>query len=417
MLSPAAIRSPPEILELMDSIDFQLRTRLIFGQNSIDRLGELAAAVGVSRALVVSDPGVVSAGHFQRGVDSLEQAGLIVSAFHAVHENPTTLDVEAGVEVARSQRPDLLVAIGGGSSMDCAKGINFLYSCGGRMEDYWGVGKATADMLPLIAVPTTSGTGSEAQSFALISQADTHVKMACGDPRAACRIALLDPTLTVTQPPRVTALTGIDAISHALETQVTSKRNPLSSCFSRKAWQLLCAGFPQVISQPDSLEARGQVQLGAYFAGLAIETSMLGAAHALANPLTARFDITHGQAVGVMLPEVIRFNAQVVESLYAELWHDVVQAAGAVPSANEAQASAALTSAVSNSSTTSAEQLAKYVEHLVALAGLETRLEALGIPADALEQLSADATSQWTGTFNPRSMSQDDFLKLYRLRY
>src|SRR5690606_13323844 len=131
----------------------------------------------------------------------------------------------------------------------------------GRMEDYWGVGKATADMLPLIAVPTTSGTGSEAQSFALISQAETHVKMACGDPRAACRIALLDPALTVTQPPRVTALTGVDAISHAIETQVTSKRNPLSGCFSRKAWQLLSAGFPQVLGQPDDLAARGQVQL------------------------------------------------------------------------------------------------------------------------------------------------------------
>lgn len=401
----------------MDSIDFQHRTRLIFGRNSIDRLGELAAELGLSRALVVSDPGVVSAGHFQRGVDSLTQAGLVVSAFHAVHENPTTSDVDAGVEVAQRERPDLLVAIGGGSSMDCAKGINFIYSCGGRMEDYWGVGKATADMLPLIAVPTTSGTGSEAQSFALISQAETHVKMACGDPRAACRIALLDPALTVTQPPRVTALTGVDAISHAIETQVTSKRNPLSGCFSRKAWQLLSAGFPQVLGQPDDLAARGQVQLGAYFAGLAIETSMLGAAHALANPLTARFDITHGQAVGVMLPEVIRFNAPAVESLYAELWHDVVQAGGAGVVGSGTEAATALTSAMSAPNASAAELLAVFVEHLVQLAGLESRLEALGIPAEALEQLSADATSQWTGTFNPRSLSQSDFHGLYRRRF
>lgn len=417
MLVPAAIRSPPEVLGLMDSIDFQLRTRLIFGQNSIDRLGELAADLGASRALVVSDPGIVSAGHFQRGVDSLEKAGLIVSAFQAVHENPTTADVDAGVEVARLHRPDLLVAIGGGSSMDCAKGINFIYSCGGRMEDYWGIGKATADMLPLIAVPTTSGTGSEAQSFALISQADTHVKMACGDPRVACRIAILDPALTLTQPPRVTALTGIDAISHAIESQVTSKRNQLSSCFSRKAWQLLSAGFPKVISQPDDIDARGQMQLGAFFSGLAIETSMLGAAHALANPLTARFDITHGQAVGAMLPGVIRFNAPVVEPLYAELWHDVVQAVGDVPSGGESDAPAALASALTGSRAAPAEQLAAYVEHLVALAGLETRLKDLGIPADALAQLSEDATSQWTGTFNPRSLSQEDFLELYRQRF
>lgn len=417
MLSPAVFHSPPEVLELMDSIDFQLRTRLIFGQNSIQRLGQLAAEMGATRALVVSDPGVVSAGHFQRGVDSLTQAGLTVSAFHAVHENPTTTDVDAGVAVAREQRPDLLVAIGGGSSMDCAKGINFIYSCGGRMEDYWGVGKATADMLPLIAVPTTSGTGSEAQSFALISQAETHIKMACGDPRAACRIALLDPVLTVTQPPRVTALTGIDAISHAIESQVTSKRNPLSNCFSRKAWQLLSTGFPKVLNQTDDLDARGQVQLGAYFAGLAIETSMLGAAHALANPLTARFGITHGQAVGVMLPEVIRFNAPVAESLYAELWQDVLQAADPAALTGQAAATAALATSISAADVSPAERLAAYVEQLVAQAGLETKLDALGIPAAALDQLSQEAATQWTGTFNPRSLTQSDFLELYRQRF
>ena len=386
----------------MDSIDFQPRTRLIFGQNSVDRLGELAAELGATRVLVVSDPGVVSAGHFHRGVDSLTRAGLMVSPFHGVHENPTTQDVDVGVEVARQVRPDLLVAIGGGSSMDCAKGINFLYSCGGRMEDYWGVGKATADMLPLIAVPTTSGTGSEAQSFALISQADSHVKMACGDPRAACRIALLDPTLTITQPTRVTALTGIDAISHAIETQVTTKRNALSNCYSRKAWQLLSSGFPRVLAQPDDIDARGQVQLGAFFAGQAIETSMLGAAHALANPLTARFDITHGQAVGVMLPAVIRFNAVQVSELYAELWRDL----------SATQWPPKLGQLFSNASPS--ESLALFVQHLVALAGLETELGALEIPVDSLEQLAQDATEQWTGTFNPRKILQGNFLQLYQ---
>lgn len=386
----------------MDSIDFQQRTRLIFGQNSIDRLGELAAELGAARVLVVSDPGVVSAGHFQRGFDSLTRAGLTVAAFHGVHENPTTDDVEAGAHVAQAERPDLLVAIGGGSSMDCAKGINFLYSCGGRMEDYWGVGKATADMLPLIAVPTTSGTGSEAQSFALISQADSHVKMACGDPRAACRIALLDPSLTLTQPPRVTALTGIDAISHAIETQVTVKRSPLSNCYSRKAWQLLSSGFPRVLSHPQDIDARGQVQLGAYFSGLAIETSMLGAAHALANPLTARFDITHGQAVGVMLPAVIRFNALLVPELYAEMWREVSATQVNQPFDDRAASAAP------------SELLARFVQHLVGLAGLETELGALNISLDSLELLAEDATQQWTGTFNPRKLLQQDCSQLYR---
>lgn len=385
----------------MESIDFQHRTRLVFGAGSIDRLGHLASETQAKKALLVSDKGVVAAGHFQRGVDSLMRAGIAVDVFHGVHENPSTDDVVAGLEVARRCQPDLLVGLGGGSSMDCAKGINFLYSCGGQMEDYWGVGKATGEMLPMIAVPTTAGTGSEAQSFALISQAKSHVKMACGDPRAASRVAILDPELTVTQPPRVTALTGIDAVSHALESYVTRRRNPLSVCYSRQAWQLLSGGFPIVLSDPSNLEARGQVQLGAYFAGLAIETSMLGAAHALANPLTARFGVTHGQAVGLMLPQVICFNGEQVGEWYDELWRDV--------------AHTQLGKKCSRGTAT--DSLSDFVEQLVAMAGLETQLQRLGVEEDSIDQLAEDATSQWTGTFNPRELSQDDFRNIYLRTY
>ena len=223
-------------------------------------------------------------------------------------QRPT--NVEAGFAVAKEFQPDLIVGLGGGSSMDCAKGINFLYSCGGRMQDYWGVGKATGPLLPMIAVPTTAGTGSETQSFALISDAETHVKMACGDKRAAFRVALLDPELTLTQPPRVTALAGFDALSHAVETYVTKKRNDVSCDFSRRrgtSWHpITCA----CSTEPDDLEARGQMQLGACLAGSAIENSMLGAAHALANPLTATYGIAHGEAVALMLPHVVRFNGR-----------------------------------------------------------------------------------------------------------
>lgn len=385
----------------MESIDFQHQTRLVFGPSSIDRLGELAGDLGAKRALVVSDEGVVAAGHFQRGIDALMRAGVQVEAFHGVHENPSTEDVAAGVEVAQKCQPDLLVGLGGGSSMDCAKGINFIYSCGGKMEDFWGVGKATADMLPMIAVPTTAGTGSEAQSFALISQVDSHVKMACGDKRAACRIAILDPELTLTQPPHVTALTGVDAVSHALESYVTKPRNPLSVCYSRQAWQMLSAGFPEVLVDPSNLEARGKMQLGAFFAGLAIETSMLGAAHALANPLTARFGVTHGQAVGMMLPQVIQFNGIQVESWYEDLWRDVSHTPLGLQS----------------KSTTVSESLSRFVRALVELAGLETELDRIGVDEGSLDQLAEDATTQWTGTFNPRKMTQADFRELYMKTY
>lgn len=385
----------------MEHIDFEHKTRLVFGNGCISRLGQLALELGARRVLVVSDPGVVAAGHFAKGTKALTEAGLTVSSFHDLHENPSTRDVQAGVHEAKRFEPDLLVGLGGGSSMDCAKGINFIYSCGGKLEDYWGINKATAEMLPMIGVPTTAGTGSEAQSFALITHAELRKKMACGDRRAACRVALLDPKLTLTQPPRVTALTGIDAISHAIESYVCTKSNPLSACYSREAWELLSHGFPAVMQNPHDLDARGQVQLGAYFAGLAIETSMLGAAHALANPLTSHFGVVHGQAVGVMLPEVIRFNGPKVWDRYDELWQDVRNTElGLLCSKRIGEAS-------------SFELLANFVCSLVSMAGLETQLQSLGVSEDSLDELAVEASSQWTGTFNPRALTQADFRDIY----
>jgi alcohol dehydrogenase len=379
----------------MSPFDFQPRTRIVFGPGKIDALGELASEIGGRRALVVSDSGVVAAGHTARGIAALARAGIEAHLFDEVHENPTTDDVAAGVKVAMRHEPEILVGLGGGSSMDCCKGINFLYSNGGEMKDYWGVGKALRPMLPMIAVPTTAGTGSETQSFALISDARTHVKMACGDKKAACRVALLDPELTVTQPPRVTALTGIDALSHALETFVTSRRNPVSLAFSREAWRLLAGNFSKVIESPEDLEARGSMLLGASFAGLAIENSMLGAAHALANPLTALFDVPHGQAVGVMLPHVIRFNAASVEQQYQDLLHS--QNGMPLPRAEEGVAG-----------------LADFVAQMLSEAGLATTLRPLGVDPMKLRDMAVQASKQWTATFNPRPVSEDELFELYQ---
>lgn len=379
----------------MDAFDFQFRTRIVFGPDKVDTLGELARELGCRRALVVSDPGIVHAGHTPRAVESLWRSGVEAHLFEGVRENPTTAEVDHGAELARQVEPDLLVGLGGGSSLDCAKGINFVYTNGGRMQDYWGVGKAARPMLPMIAVPTTAGTGSEAQSFALISDAETHVKMACGDKKAACALALLDPTLTLTQPRRVTALTGIDALAHALETYVTRRRNQMSLAFSREAWRLLEANFPRVLREPGHLEARSGMQVGACLAGLAIEYSMLGAAHALANPLTQHYGVVHGQAVALMLPHVIRFNGREVGPWYRELLDCVAGVNGAPPAAS------------------GADGLADFVTGMVHEAGLAVRLGELGVESHRLGELAQDAAKQWTGTFNPRGVSIDEFRQLY----
>jgi alcohol dehydrogenase len=380
----------------MIPFDFCPRTRIAFGPGKVEMLGELAEELGAARALVVSDPGVVSAGHAQKGIDSLTGRGIQAALFDGVEENPTTRNVESGLEVARDFRPDVLIGLGGGSSMDCAKGINFLYSCGGRMQDYWGVGKATHSLLPSIAVPTTAGTGSETQSFALISDAETHVKMACGDKQASFRVAILDPVLTITQPARVTALTGVDALAHAVETYVTKRRNAVSLAFSREAWQLLAENFAGVLNDPCDLDARSGMQLGACFAGLAIENSMLGAAHALANPLTSHFGVVHGQAVGLMLPHVIRFNGEVFGQWYRDLLECTADSNGMPPPASGAAG------------------LADFVASLVRKAGLASRLTDCGVAADRLPVLASDAARQWTGTFNPREVDEAALLEIYR---
>ncbi len=379
------------------SFDFHSPTCVVFGAGTLNRLGELARELGDTRVLLVTDPGLEEAGHPQRALASLQAAGLEVFLFDGVECNPTTRHVEAGVAFARSLNIDLIVSVGGGSAMDCAKGINFLLTNGGRMADYKGFGKAARPMLPSIGVPTTAGTGSEAQSYALIADESTHMKMACGDRKAAFRIAILDPEVTVSQPAKVTAITGIDAVSHAVESFVTAKRTPLAQMFAREAWKMLEENFETVLREPANLDARGQMQLGAFLAGAAIENSMLGACHACANPLTAHYGVTHGVAIGVLLPHVVRFNATAVGSLYGELTEqaDLGDGDGAV----------------------AAEALAERLDELLRSAELPTRLRDCGVSDTILPLLAEEANQQWTARFNPRPVVEADLLKLYRAAF
>lgn len=285
--------------------------------------------------------------------------------------------------------------------MDTAKGCNFLYTNGGRMEDYWGVGKARHPMLPFIAVPTTAGTGSECQCAALIAKEDSHQKMACLDPKAAARIAILDPCLTLSQPLLVTSHTGVDAMAHAVETAVTRKRNPLSLLYSHEAFRLLVPSLPQVFRDPNDLEARARMLLGAAFAGLAIENSMLGAAHAAANPLTARFGVIHGEAVGIMLPAVIRFNAEDPDarSAYARL------AAGPEIGCRSEAAEAGV------------EALLARLASLFNAAGIARSLRDLRVDRCQVPAMASEAAQQWTATFNPRTVTAADFVALYEAAF
>ena len=380
----------------MNSFDYQPQTRVVFGAGAIKRLGELARELNFRKTLLVADRGLVASGHVAEALMPLRESGIEVVEFHDFDVNPDTEMIEAGRDFAAPLNIESLIALGGGSSLDCAKGINLLLTNGGRMRDYHGYGKATRPLLPMIGIPTTAGTGSEAQTYALISDAQTHVKLACGDVRAAFRIALLDPALTVSQPPDITATSGFDAIAHAVETFVTKSRNALSEAFSREAWRLLEANYERVLMQPNDLEARGAMQLGAYFAGTAIENSMLGATHACANPLTAHYGTAHGASIAMLLPSVVRWNEPVAAERYAELLR---------------------LSTANTKADNSTEGLARRLEELAAAGGLRQSLGEAGVPQSDLSMLAEEAAEQWTGQFNPRPFDLTGALEVYQCAF
>ena len=356
------------------------RSALVFGPKAFADLGHYAKARGFRRPLLVADRGIVKSGYAERARHSLESEGIGAALFSDFGENPDTDQIERGRAAGIAHSVDSLVALGGGSSLDCAKGINFLLTNGGHIRDYWGYDKAKNPLLPSIGVPTTTGTGSEAQTYALISDSETKVKMAVGAPSAAFGLVILDPEVACTQPRVVLATAGYDAISHAVETAATTRRNLASAALSRESWRLLVANFERLLRNPDDIDAAGNLQYGAYLAGSAIEHSMLGGAHATANPLTAAYGLTHGLAIGLMLGPAIMIN-------------------GTRPYCS-----------LEGFSLTRIGDLAR-------AAGFPRRLRDLSISPDDIDNLANAAAQQWTGRFNPRPFDAILAREMYQCAY
>ena len=371
----------------MTPFDFRPRTRLLFGAGDFGRLGEVARELGATKCLLVADRGIVDQGYAQEATRTLKARRIEVIGFHDFEAGPAApLVVKTIDEAAAFAAPlnvNLIVAVGGGSSMDCAKAINFVVTNGGSIRGYRGFGKASRPMLPMIAVPTTAGTGSEAQSSAVILDPETSLRMVCGDHKAAFRAAILDPKLTVSQPRALAAATGYDAISHAVETLVSTRQTALSECFSRSAWRLLNGNFERMLKDPADLAARGAMLIGAHFGGLAIENSNLGAAHACAAPLTANYKIPHGVAIALLLAPVVAWNSAVASRQYDELTPGLV----------------------------------RRLRDLAAAADLPVSLRDVSIPQEALPRLAEEAGAQWVGRFNPRPFDVAAALEIYQCAY
>jgi len=304
---------------MKDDFTLWFNTTVHYGAGKVSELGSLLRSINASKILIVTDRGIVASGIVKKCTDAIMSEHIRFSLFDGVEPNPTTDSVEKGLTLVKHKSIDAIVAVGGGSSIDAAKAINVLLANGGQVPDYHGFNQIKKNGLPLIAIPTTAGSGSEMTSYILISDAETHQKIVCSDPKIIPDIAILDPTLTLSLPPAVTIETGVDALSNGIESYVSNAANSYSELFSLRATEIIAQNIMRVYQEPSNLDARGQMLIGSNIGGLAVHLSSIGAAHSMANPLTKHFNITHGIAVGMVLPYVMLFNTPSQPKKYKQI--------------------------------------------------------------------------------------------------
>ncbi len=385
----------------MNKFVFSTVADVVVGPGTSAQVGDMAVAMGISRVLVVTDAGIVQFGLLDKALQSLKSHNIEYSIYADVVADPPESVVMDAVAKARDFKCDSVIGFGGGSSMDVAKLLAVLINGKQLLPDLYGVDKVTDGRLPLIQIPTTAGTGSEATMVSIITTGETTKAGVVSRTLLADKI-ILDASLTAGLPAHVTAATGIDAMVHAIEAY-TSKRlkNPLSDMLAREALRLLAANISTAVKQGDNLEARGAMLLGAMLAGQAFANAPVAAVHALAYPLGGNYHIPHGLSNSLVLPYVLRFNAPAAAELYAEI-------AGLImPGKLLPDDPIAVT-----------EMLADHFLVLAADLGLQTTLRQMDIAENDLPKLARESMLQQRLLINnPREVNLNDSLAIYRQAY
>lgn len=381
----------------MKNFIFQTAGTLIHESGATARLGDIASGIGMSRVLLVTDPGIAQIGLLDRAVAGLKKNSLEVAIFADVLADPPVHNIMSALKQAREFAADGVIGFGGGSSMDVAKLVAFLCGSKQTLPEIYGVGLAQGKRLPLILVTTTAGTGSEVTPIAIVTTGENEKKGVVA-PQLLPDIALLDAELTTGLPARVTAMTGIDAMVHAIEAYTTKlKKNPISDTLARQGLKLLFGNIRTAIVDGGNLEARSQMLVGAMLAGQAFANAPVGAVHALAYPIGGQYHVPHGLSNSLVLPHVMRFNLPVASKEYAELARELFDDLAAT---SDLAAGARLISAL---------------EELVVDMNLETRLSEVGIAEEALPQLAESAMQQTRLLVNnPREVAYEDALQIYQ---
>ncbi len=360
-------------------------TQIEFGPGAIRKIPDKLKALGGSRLMIVTDKGVSGAGILDKITAPLNGAGIPFEVFDRVLPDPSTEVIEEIFSMIRADCSDVILAVGGGSPIDAAKGASLLAGNPGRLQDYGGVGKVKHKGLPLIAVPTTAGTGSEVTVFAVLSDLAANLKFTVTSTLIAPDVAVLDPELTLTLPPGLTAATGLDAMTHAVEAYTSLISEPISDALALEAARLLYRWLPQAVNCGSSIEARAMVLQGSLLAGIAFNNAFLGLAHAIASPLGAHFHVPHGLANAVILPYVMEYNHMAAPEKYINLGK--AMGIGLADGDIYTRAHAAVSA----------------MEKFVELCGLPRRLRDVGAKAELLDQVAEDALLSVQLRFNCRS--------------
>ncbi len=375
-------------------------TKHLLGKGSVGQLGQEAQALGAKKALIVTDPGVVKAGLISTVKASLETGSVEVGLYDGVAPEPPARVVDEASAVARAGQYDLIVGLGGGSSLDVAKGVALLATNEGTALDYAGVNLFKKRGMPKVLIPTTAGTGSEATWVLVVTDEKENSKKSLYSSLLLPDLAILDPALTVSMPPAVTADTGFDALAHAIESYVSVNRSPYTEVMAREAIRLIAVNLPIAYGKPGDMRARYNMLLASNLAGMAFTSGGLGATHGLAYPLGTRFHMAHGRSNAIMLPHVVRFNLTGNLAAYrevAELMGEIVEGLSLYEAA---------------------EKAATAVKRLLATVNTPSRLSDYGIKQEEIEILAREAMAQSRFYVpNPRDVTESDIRGIYEAAF
>lgn len=378
----------------MNSFSFSVPQNIIVEKGGLAKLPEVAKELGGTKAFIISGPHLNKMGIVGKCIEALEAKGIKATAYTDTEGNPSVETVEKATESFKESDSDFIIALGGGSPMDVAKAVGVVAKYGGSITDYEGGGKVPGDIIPLIAVPTTAGTGSEVTAFSVITDHSRNYKLTVFSYKLIPAYAILDANLLTTAPPSVAAACGIDAMVHALEAYISTAASPFSEAMSEKALELIGKNIRRYVANRGDIDAAENMLVGSLFAGIAFSWARLGNVHAMSHPVSAFFNVPHGVANAILLPTIVEYNALADTGKYYKIYRYIAKAS--VPE-----------------EVFEPDMLVNEIKALNKELNIPASLSEAGVTADKIGAMSEDAMKSGNILVNPRSSTIKDIEMLY----